>query len=221
MANYPKPNVSTTTITRQNLENALGVKDLRLIRNMENSFQDVSQTLPDSVQAVGQIAQNAYALAQQAEADAQQALANAATALAAAQAAAAAAQAAQATATAAQTTANNALTLANTINADYVSLTKTTNQILASPITAVKYTSSATSGGVLFAGTTQLIGQQDTRFTHMTGTPFFGTYNADTTYPVATTYTQSQIQAIAAALTQAWQKLAAMESLLVTHGLEK
>ncbi|KLF52091.1 tail protein [Klebsiella aerogenes] len=65
----------------------------------------------------------------------------------------------------------------------------------------------------------QVIGARQTGWTAATGTAFLGAFNADQDFTVSATYTQTEIQAMATALTEARQRLKALEDMARTHGL--
>lgn len=65
----------------------------------------------------------------------------------------------------------------------------------------------------------QVIGARQTGWTPSTGTPLLGAFNADQTFTVSAAYTQTEIQAMATALTEARQRLKALEDMARTHGL--
>ncbi|EMH6402759.1 phage tail protein [Providencia rettgeri] len=96
------------------------------------------------------------------------------------------------------------------IDADYVSLSRETTQILASPI-SVK--DSYSVNGV------QVVGAQVTGFTASTGTASKSGFNADKTYSISSTYDQSEIQALSSALTETRKSLKALEDVARSHGL--
>lgn len=151
----------------------------------------------------------AQASAAAAQADATNALANAATAQAAADAAQASANTGIANAAAAQTTANSALTLATTINGDYVSKTAAGAQTVVSTFQAASY---------LVAGL-QVVGPRVTGWTAATGTALLGAFNANTTYAAGVVYLQAEATAAYAGLTEARQRIKALEDAMRTHGL--
>ncbi|CAM6470680.1 Phage tail protein [Escherichia coli] len=93
---------------------------------------------------------------------------------------------------------------------DYVSKTATATQSLASPLNV------ATSYSV---GGTKVIGARQTGWTAATGTPLLGSFNANQSYTVGTTYTQSEVAALATGLQQARQRILALETALRLHGL--
>ncbi|HEA0294294.1 TPA: phage tail protein [Salmonella enterica] len=94
--------------------------------------------------------------------------------------------------------------------ADYVSKTATATQSLASPLNV---TTSYSVGG------TKVIGARQTGWTAATGTANKGAFNADLTFTVSDTYTQSEIQAIANALIAERRRTKALEDALRAHGL--
>ncbi|PSM35528.1 phage tail protein [Escherichia coli] len=93
---------------------------------------------------------------------------------------------------------------------DYVSKTATATQSLASPLNV------ATSYSV---GGTKVIGARQTGWTAATGTALLGAFNANQAYKVGTTYTQSEVAALATGLQQARQRILALETALRLHGL--
>lgn len=93
---------------------------------------------------------------------------------------------------------------------DYVSKTATATQSLASPLNV---TTSYSVGG------TKVIGARQTGWTAATGTALLGAFNANQSYTVGTTYTQSEVAAIATGLEQARQRILALETALRLHGL--
>ncbi|EFD5453440.1 phage tail protein, partial [Escherichia coli] len=96
------------------------------------------------------------------------------------------------------------------IKSDYVSKTVTESQSLASPLD-VK-TSYSVDG-------IQVVGARQTGWTAATGTPLLGSFNANQSYTVGTTYTQSEVAALATGLEQARQRILALETALRLHGL--
>lgn len=96
------------------------------------------------------------------------------------------------------------------IKSDYVSKTVTESQSLASPLD-VK-TSYSVDG-------IQVVGARQTGWTAATGTPLLGSFNANQSYTVGTTYTQSEVAALATGLQQARQRILALETALRLHGL--
>ncbi|EAY1063557.1 phage tail protein [Salmonella enterica] len=105
------------------------------------------------------------------------------------------------------TTAENNI---SALQADYVSKTATTSQSLASPLNV---TTSYSVGGK------KVVGAQQTGWTAATGTANKGAFNADLTFAVSDTYTQSEIQAIANALIAERRRTKALEDALRAHGL--
>ncbi|WP_353167699.1 phage tail protein [Providencia sp.] len=96
------------------------------------------------------------------------------------------------------------------IDADYVSLSRETTQILASPI-SVK--DSYSVDGV------QVVGNRVTGFTASTGTASKSGLDANKTYSIGSTYDQSEMQALALALTETRKSLKALEDMARAHGL--
>lgn len=105
------------------------------------------------------------------------------------------------------TTAENNI---SALQADYVSKTDTTSQSLASPLNV---TTSYSVGGK------KVVGARQTGWTAATGTANKGAFNADLTFAVSDTYTQSEIQAIANALIAERRRTKALEDALRAHGL--
>ncbi|EBB1065502.1 phage tail protein [Salmonella enterica subsp. enterica serovar Panama] len=93
---------------------------------------------------------------------------------------------------------------------DYVSKTATTSQSLASPLNV---TTSYSVGGK------KVVGARQTGWTAATGTANKGAFNADLTFAVSDTYTQSEIQAIASALIAERRRTKSLEDALRAHGL--
>lgn len=65
----------------------------------------------------------------------------------------------------------------------------------------------------------KVIGAQQTGWTAATGTANKGTFNADQAFAVGTTYSQAEVQALAAALKEERQRTKALEDALRGHGL--
>ncbi|EGH1814202.1 phage tail protein [Salmonella enterica] len=105
------------------------------------------------------------------------------------------------------TTAENNI---SALQADYVSKTATTSQSLASPLNV---TTSYSVGGK------KVVGARQTGWTAATGTANKGAFNADLTFAVSDTYTQSEIKAIANALIAERRRTKALEDALRAHGL--
>ncbi|EHF7789049.1 phage tail protein [Salmonella enterica] len=105
------------------------------------------------------------------------------------------------------TTAENNI---SALQADYVSKTSTTSQSLASPLNV---TTSYSVGGK------KVVGARQTGWIAATGTANKGAFNADLTFAVSDTYTQSEIQAIANALIAERRRTKALEDALRAHGL--
>ncbi|EPS6252422.1 phage tail protein [Escherichia coli] len=93
---------------------------------------------------------------------------------------------------------------------DYVSKTATATQSLASPLNVTTFYS---------VGGTKVIGARQTGWTAATGTALLGAFNANQSYTVGTTYTQSEVAALATGLQQARQRILALETALRLHGL--
>ncbi|HBJ6432366.1 tail protein [Salmonella enterica subsp. enterica serovar Veneziana] len=98
----------------------------------------------------------------------------------------------------------------SSLQADYVSKSATASQSLASPLNV---TTSYSVGG------TKVIGARQTGWTAATGTANKGAFDADLTFTVSDTYTQSEIQAIANALIAERRRTKALEDALRAHGL--
>ncbi|EBH8099077.1 phage tail protein [Salmonella enterica subsp. houtenae serovar O:11:g,z25:-] len=96
------------------------------------------------------------------------------------------------------------------LQVDYVSKTATATQSLASPLNV---TTSYSVGGK------KVVGARQTGWTAATGTANKGAFNADLTFAVSDTYTQSEIQAIANALITERRRTKALEDALRAHGL--
>lgn len=96
------------------------------------------------------------------------------------------------------------------IDADYVSLGRTTAQTLASPI-SVK--DSYSVNGV------KVVGARVTGFTASTGTASKSGINANQTYSVGAAYSQAEVKAISDALTETRKSLKALEDMARSHGL--
>lgn len=94
--------------------------------------------------------------------------------------------------------------------ADYVSKSATAMQSLDSPLNV---TASYSVGGI------KVVGARQTGWTAATGTALLGAFNANQTYTVSATYTQSEVSSMAAGLQQARQRIKALEDALRTHGL--
>lgn len=66
---------------------------------------------------------------------------------------------------------------------------------------------------------TQVVGARVTGFTASTGTALKGSFAADNNYTIGTTYSQSQVQALATDLRAARQRIKALEDAMRSHGL--
>ena len=96
------------------------------------------------------------------------------------------------------------------IQADYVSKSETSPQVLLSPLGIA---TSFSIDGV------KVLGPQQTGWTAGTGTPSLGAFNADLPFTVGAAYSQSEVQEIATALLAARRRILALEQALRTHGL--
>ncbi|MDN0031112.1 phage tail protein [Serratia marcescens] len=65
----------------------------------------------------------------------------------------------------------------------------------------------------------QIIGAQQTGWTAATGTANKGAFNADQSYTIGASYSQSEVQALADALKAACQRVKALEDMARAHGL--
>ncbi|EOC8646115.1 phage tail protein, partial [Salmonella enterica subsp. enterica serovar Mbandaka] len=65
----------------------------------------------------------------------------------------------------------------------------------------------------------KVIGARQTGWTAATGAALLGAFNANQTYTVSATYTQSEVSALATGLQQARQRIKALEDAIRTHGL--
>lgn len=65
----------------------------------------------------------------------------------------------------------------------------------------------------------QVIGARQTGWMAATGTAFLGAFDANQAFTVSAAYTQTEIQAMATALTETRQRLKALEDMARTHGL--
>lgn len=127
------------------------------------------------------------------------------------------------------------VTLQNDVTAiqdDYVSKAETANQTV-QPVSGsllIGTISTPTADKLQVAGSEnvsvsykvsglQVVGARQTGWTASTGTPNKGAFNADLAFTVSATYTQSEIQAIASALTAERQRTKALEDAMRTHGL--
>ncbi|PWD58529.1 phage tail protein [Pectobacterium parmentieri] len=104
---------------------------------------------------------------------------------------------------------SNAESDIDAIQADYVSKSETASQSISSPINV---TMSYSVNG------TKVVGQRQTGWTAATGTAYRGAFNADTSWTIGM-LNVLQIQQISDALTQARQRIKALEDDLRAHGL--
>lgn len=127
------------------------------------------------------------------------------------------------------------VTLQNDVTAiqdDYVSKNETANQTvqpvsgslligtIATPTTDKLQVSGSENVSVSYkVSGLQVVGARQTGWTASTGTPLLVAFNADQSYPVSATYTQSEVSAMAAGLQQARQRIKALEDAMRTHGL--
>lgn len=75
------------------------------------------------------------------------------------------------------------------------------------------------TGNSLFVNGLKVVGERATGWTASTGTALLGAFNANQTFTVSNPPTQSEVQAIATALTATRQRLKALEDMNRTHGL--
>lgn len=93
---------------------------------------------------------------------------------------------------------------------DYISITETVEQSLASPLNV---TDSYSVNGV------KVVGTRETGWTSAIGTAYKGAFDANQAYTVSVTYTQAEVQAIADGLIEARKRVKALEDALRSHGL--
>lgn len=98
----------------------------------------------------------------------------------------------------------------SSIQGDYVSKSATAPQTLSSPF---GINTSLSVDGV------KVVGPRQTGWTAANGSAFLGAFNASQPYPAGATYTQSEIQTLAAGLVEARQRIKALEDMARTHGL--
>lgn len=96
------------------------------------------------------------------------------------------------------------------IMSDYVSKSVTDLQALLSPLDVA--TSYSVNGS-------KVVGARVTGFTTASGTALKGAFAADASYTIGTTYSQTQVQALANGLREARQRIKALEDALRSHGL--
>lgn len=65
----------------------------------------------------------------------------------------------------------------------------------------------------------QVVAARDTGWSNATGTALKGAFNADKSFTIGAEYNQSQIQEVAAALTEARRVIKALKDVLAYHGL--
>lgn len=209
------------TIGRDKLGELTG-NDHEMIKFLEGTQADAANAIGGANDALT-AATAAQETAEAAQITADQAADDAALAIGAAAAAQAAAVAAQGVANAAQldatqalsdaddaqSTANSALNLASDIDADYISRTMLPPQAVLSTFQAPSY---------LVAGL-QVVGPRVTGWTAATGTALLGAFNSNTTYAAGVVYLQAEATAAYAGLTEARQRIKALEEAMRTHGL--
>lgn len=209
------------TIGRDKLRELTG-NDHEMIKFLEGTQADAANSIGGANDALT-AAEAAQTAADAAQIAADQAADDAAVAISAAAAAQASASAAQASADAAQldatqalsdaadakSTADSALNLASDIDADYISRTILTSQEVLSTFQAPSY---------LVAGL-QVIGPRVTGWTAATGTALLGSFNANTTYAAGVVYLQADAAAAYDGLTEARQRIKALEDAMRIHGL--
>ncbi len=167
-----------------------------------NDAASAAKAAQDSADQAQQSANTAQSSANQASQDAAAAQADANTAQAAA-------DQASVDAGTAQSTANSALQLAQNIDADYISRSNPSGQSVVSTFQAASYR---------ILGV-QVVGMRIFGITAATGNPYYGAFNGSTTYSVSAAYTQSEVVAIANALSQARERIIALEKAMRDHGL--
>ncbi|MGX8939600.1 DNA stabilization protein [Symbiopectobacterium sp. Eva_TO] len=96
------------------------------------------------------------------------------------------------------------------IERDYLSTARDTPQALLSSLGIVTK---------LLIDNKQVVGPRETGWAAATGTAFIGAFNADQSYAAGATYSQAEIQALAAGLVKAQQRIKALEDMARTHGL--
>jgi len=96
------------------------------------------------------------------------------------------------------------------IKQDYVSKTATAAQSLASPLNVA--TSYSVNG-------LKVVGARVTGFPDLSGTGYYGTFNADLTQSISATYVQAESQALATQIQTARRRIKALEDALKAHGL--
>lgn len=96
------------------------------------------------------------------------------------------------------------------LQGDYLSKSQKTAQSMSG---ALGVTTSLSVNGV------KVVGAQQTGWAAATGTASKSAFNADQAYTVGATYSQSEVQAIIAALVETRQRVKALEDMARTHGL--
>lgn len=123
-------------------------------------------------------------------------------------------------------------TSVSSIQTDYVSKSSTSDQVIQASGGAliIGSVTTPTTDKLQVAGSgnfsvsykvagVQVIGARQTGWTAATGTALLGAFNANQAYTVSAAYTQAEIQALAAGLVQARQRIKALEDMARTHGL--
>lgn len=202
------------TISRKKLQDLTGDHETTVY--LESLQGDISGPLTSGVNnaqtSAGQAqtdASVAKTTADNAQTTASQAIGAAASAQTTATTAQNSADTAQSTASGAQSDATYARNLADTINANYVSKTVVAAQSVAGTLQATSF----------FVAGTKVVGPRDTGWTAAVGTANKGAFSPASTYTVSATYTQSEVVAIGNALSQANQRIIALESAMRAHGL--
>lgn len=96
------------------------------------------------------------------------------------------------------------------IKQDYVSKSATALQTIQSPVSVA--TSLSVNG-------TKVVGTRVTGFTDLSGSGYFGSFNADLLQTISSTYQQSESQALATQIQTARRRIKALEDALKAHGL--
>jgi len=109
-----------------------------------------------------------------------------------------------------ETQVSAANTAIGSLQTDYVSKTATSPQSLSSSLNII--TAFSING-------TKVLGGRNLGWTAATGTALKGAFNADQAYVISGTYNASEIQALRDGLTQARQRMKALEDALRSHGL--
>ena len=118
------------------------------------------------------------------------------------------------------------------IQADYVSKTATVSQVvqpvsgsllvgtIATPTTdKLQVLGSANVSVSYKVAGLPVVGARQTGWSAATGTALLGAFNASQTYTIGTSYSQSEVSALATGLQQARQRIKALEDAMRAHGL--